>query len=237
MVLRSMKLPVLLGIVGAVLIGARPAWAANSIFLDTTGLPITATAAAALTGHEVGCDIAPAGIEDADIWVFRAEDATAIESLTVSFTSTTITVDTTSASTGGGVAGVDAWVAAPAGEELTAATATVDGDKATLNLLAACPAAQATGGLATTDPLAGLVPHVTPASPNPTTSQATKPPAPGQPETLPVSGTNVAEIAELGAGMVLTGVLLILFRGRRPKPIAEPDEDDIRRPVVMTRRF
>jgi hypothetical protein len=55
--------------------------------------------------------------------------------------------------------------------------------------------------------------------------------------TLPVSGTNVAEIAELGAGMVLTGVLLILFRGRRPKPVAEPEDDDIRRPVLMTRRF
>jgi hypothetical protein len=236
--MKLLVLLVLLGIVGALLIGASRAWAANTISLDTTRLPITANAVAALTGREAGCDIAPAGIGDKDIWVFRAEQATAIESLTVGFTSTTITVDGTSGSNAGGVAGVDAWVAAPAGEELTSATARVDGDAATLNLLAACPAAPATGWPATTDPLAGLVPHVAPASPESTTPHASKPPAPRQPETLPVSGTDVAEIAELGAGMVLTGVLLLLlFRGRRPTPMAEPEEDDIRRPVLMTRRF
>jgi hypothetical protein len=55
-------------------------------------------------------------------------------------------------------------------------------------------------------------------------------------QTLPVAGTKALPIAEVGAGMVLTGVLLILFRGRKPKPVADLVEDDIRRPV-MSRRF
>jgi hypothetical protein len=218
-----MKLLAVLGIVGATLVGARPAWAATTISLDPAELPITAAAAAQLAGSD--CSVAPEQAADMDIWVFRAEGATAIESLTVTFTSGTATTEATATTEG---TGTIAWVGGPAGDELVAVTAEVDGDGATLQLIAVCPA-QASS---TQTPLVALVPSVTPASPKPTTAPKTT-----QLRTLPVTGSNVAEIAELGAGMVLTGVLLILFRGRRPKPVAEPDEDDIRRPVLMTRRF
>jgi hypothetical protein len=170
--------------------------------------------------------------------VFRAQGATAIESLTATFISTTITVDgTTAPAIGGLFAGENAWVAAPAGDELTAATAQVDRDGATLVLVTACTAEPSLPAPTTAGPLVGLVPQVTPAPLGPTTSAAATAVPPVAPlETLPIAGTDVAEIAELGAGMVLTGVLLILFRGRRPKPVAEPDEDDIRRPAVLSRR-
>jgi hypothetical protein len=221
-----MKLLAVLGIVGAALVGARPAWAATTIGLDPAQLPITAAAAAQLSSSD--CGIAPAGRTGADIWVFRAEGAATVESLTATFTNDTVTA-TPDASATSGIVGTDVWVSAPAGDQLTGVTADVDGDGATLELLAACPA-PAQGA---SQPAVALVPLITPSTPSPTRPSA----AQRQRPTLPVTGTNVAEIAELGAGLVLTGVLLILFRGRRPKPVVEPEEDDIRRPVLMTRRF
>ncbi len=154
--------------------------------------------------------------------------------------SQTVTVFADQPGDRGGVIGRWVWITAPSGLLLTAASADITGDAGRFQLVAACPAE----ALSAPDPLAvtGLLPSAAPAgtaSSAPTsqpTGAAARRGATGAMATLPVAGTDVADIVTLGAGLVLTGVLLILGRGRRPRPFREPEEEDIRRPVIMPRR-
>jgi hypothetical protein len=241
------------------LVTARPAWADTTVSLDQAQLPVTAAASAPNpAGDRVGlttCDIAPATASDRDVWIFRvtgspapdsAPSATAEPTPTAQPASTTgpvllavsatfadtgtITVDSSSDGTDGGIIADSAWIAAPPGSTLTAASAGITSDTGTLELIAACPAEP----VATADPLAGLLPSATSTAP---AAMKSAWPASAPAQTLPVAGTDVVSIAALGAGFVLTGVLLILAHGRRPKLADDPDEDDIRQPVIMIRRF
>jgi hypothetical protein len=229
-------------------------------------LPVTATAFAGTAGESIdlvaltGCGIAPPPTADRDIWVFRLARTAphALVSLSATFESSVRVEPTLSTpmpaapSTGpaqpsptvdvpartvvirAGVEGRDgaviddsAWVAGPAGWALTGATADVTVDTGALQLTAACPAEQIT----TKDPLV-VVGLSTPPG-----KRQSPPTAAHSRYALPVTGADVASIATLGAGLVLTGALLILAHGRRPKLASDPEEGDIRRPVVVIRRL
>ena len=211
------------------------------------------------------CDIAPASAFERDVWIFHVTGALAPASpdpslspdpeptvtaepteppptadpmpttgpVLVAISATfadngTITVDSSSSGTDGGIVNDSAWIAAPPGSTLTAASAQITADAGTLELVAACPAE----AVAMADPLAGLLPSTSAPA-----AATTVPRSPAPAETLPVAGTDVVSIAALGAGLVLTGILLILAHGRRPRLADDRDEDDIRQPVIMIRRF
>ena len=56
---------------------------------------------------------------------------------------------------------------------------------------------------------------------------------------LPVTGSNVASMVTLGAGLIVGGFLLLLLRrrwARHPVPVTRDEVDDIRRAVVVTWR-
>jgi hypothetical protein len=250
----------------ALVIGTGPVWArdpaessSTTVDLDSSGLPVMAAGLAQPT--EIGpCGIAAGAPAGRDIWIFTVQGAgVGLVSLSATFRapavsaspaisasgtptptaptsptadgagSTSVSADpaeSTKVTAAQGVSSADgavlaqsAWVASPAGWLLTTASAQVTGGEAVLQLTAACPAAAAVS--ATT----------LPPTPKPTLSRR----AAGA--TLPISGPDVLPIVQVGAGLVLTGVLLLVVRPRRARRAPDPDlDDDIRRPMI-NRRF
>jgi hypothetical protein len=140
----------------------------------------------------------------------------------------TVTVWSGIDSSDGAVVEGSAWIAAPAGWELTGASAEVTGDAGTLELVAACPAQGASDQHAAVGLVDGQSRQPPPASAAAAQESLTS---------LPVAGTNVVPLVTVGTGLTLGGILLILFRGRRPRRLDDREQDDdIRRPVIVIRR-
>jgi hypothetical protein len=216
----------------AIILGqARPAWADTTINVDPSELPTTVAQAAPQPAEQLsGCDTAPVNRLDQDVWVFKTQAPVHILTFEATFAlvdglAETVSVSADAPTGSAGIADGSVWVAAPAGSSLTSASAEIDADTGTLEIAAACAAPTGPTGAA----FAGLP-----------GSSAVRTPATGAaPQSAAVprqTGSGLAQGASLGAGLVLTALLISMARGRRRKRLRDPEEDDIRRPVIMPRR-
>jgi len=237
-------LTVMLAVVAVATLWSDPAWG-TTVTVDPATLPATAQPSDASQADPglLRCGIAPADTVDRDIWVFQLTEplapsptpttpdpeptlspAPSLLSLTAVFAppgdAEPVTISLPGQASDGAIVDQTAWLDTPRGWSLTEASAEISGDAGRLELVRVCPAAPAAEGIL--------------AAPTPT-ARATATPIP-EPEMLPVAGTDVTGIVSVGTGLILTGILLVLFHGRKPRVARDRDEDDdIRRPVIMTR--
>lgn len=222
--MRSSWLPRLVAAAAAagVVAFAAPAWAADSISINSGNVPTTA---AGFAGHECSANQGGGPYAGQDVWVFNLPGSSGAGENFTSVTGTWTTPDgpvTKTIPTDGGaivhIGTSKAYLSTPAGWTLTGATATVTGNFTFFVLTHTCPASTGTPSPSTStssSPSAS-----TSATPSPETSVSSTPGgtpsvSPSPTGGLPVTGTAIGAVVATGAALlVLGGGLVFAYRRR-----------------------